>query len=170
MRPDRLYKRGDQAYFRVNRAFNVRSTTEFINDDYEIIFSGETEISRTGLLAIFSLIPKKNRSPRFIGRWDQTQEVIDVDIENIDEKSMRAFKATKNGFVGHRSTRISQDPRTFLVDISLPSGPIFRGTFTLNIGWGLEMSETLEVIDFVETVPGRNGLLARVRDLFKKMR
>jgi hypothetical protein len=167
MRPERLYRRGDQTYFRVNKAYNVKPDIEFIEEGYELITKNQSEITKTGLLTIFSLIPKNNGNPSFVGRWDQLQEVIDVDILNVEEQHVRAFRSAKHGFRGHRPQRISQDPRTFLVDISLPSGAVFKGTFTLNIGWGVQMPETLQVMDFVETAPGKGGFLSRMVGLFR---
>jgi hypothetical protein len=167
MRRDRLYKRGNQTYFRVNKAFNIKPSVEFIDGTYELIFSVQNEMTPTGLLVIFSIVSKNTQAPYFIGRWDQLQEVVDVDIENTDSKSVRAFRSSKNGFRGHRPQRISKDTRTFLVDIAIPSGSIFRGALTFNIGWGVEMPETLTVVDFVETDVRKNTFWARVKNFFK---
>lgn len=108
----------EENIFRVTSTFNPKFEIEFLHEDYSIN-SGKRNMTETGYMVVFEL-DSRSTSPRFIGRWDQNEELLDVDILGVDKKAVSDFRAGKNGYYGHHPLRISESPRLFQIEINIP--------------------------------------------------
>jgi len=101
-----------------------------IHPDYEVKF-GDPKVSSTGSMVIFKLIPKDGCSgPRFVGRWDNKQEALDVDVFDAIDKENKQFKAGADGYCGHHNGKaeFGASGRTYQIKIEwLGKGTIFEG-------------------------------------------
>lgn len=132
-----IYKRKGGNIFRHNKIFNAKINTQELNENYELSVPEINELSETGLLTIFKIHPRSNKEmPSFSGRWDEKQNMLDMDILNVTDKISTLFKAGKDGYFGHHPIRISESPRLFQVIIKIPEHDIFNGEVTFNINMG----------------------------------
>lgn len=122
----------------VDKVHSINVEEEYRDGAFEIEAFPESQRKPNGLLPVFSLRSSEN-AQEFVCRWDQNPEVIDIDMYE-NGKIVAEFKSEKNGYVGHHTVRVSQDPRRFRVDIQIPGQVIFQGYATLNISHTIEIS------------------------------
>jgi hypothetical protein len=111
----------------------VKVTERDLHPDYKIEQHNPIR-GGTGHLPVFSLVPNEAKNPTFTARIDdgvrgrRRMPDLDIDIEGVNAKIERDFKANRNGYSGHHSDRSpNQTERMFEVEIVTPSGTIFRG-------------------------------------------
>lgn len=119
----------DQKKFE-NKTKKVAGTTkidvlkiEYLNQDYEKKILPDNPATKTGLVEVMELIPKISEMPKFILRWDEKANTLDVDIYKGD-KIRNNLWSTK-GYNGHHAQEIEN--RIFKIDISIPNTKIFSG-------------------------------------------
>lgn len=116
--------------------FNLKIKTDYIDPSYNLTFTDINHISDTGLVELFKITPKELSLPFFKGRWDEKDNQVDIDINNVSKSIYNSFKTGRGGYAGHHSTRLSESPRKFLAEINIPGKLIFRGEITFNINFG----------------------------------
>jgi hypothetical protein len=127
---------------------DITITKEFLNRDYSdpVVEPGAApKTSTTGLLVLFRIEPKSGRSylPSFSARWDHGPNTVDIDLVG-DPGEERKFKSSKPGYRGHRTTKVTDDPRVYAIDVETPAtGHVFKGTIALNVDLGFELSGSL---------------------------
>ena len=148
---------------------NLKITTGSIDPDYEIVNQNLTR-GETGLLQVFSLIPKVGNKPSFHARIDDGTPAkrrdpdLDIDIDGVSPKEARDFKAKRNGYQGHHNKRAANpNERAFDVLIMLPTGTVFQGQVSFNVTFsvGLHMSAHAEAT--VDATVIRANWLTRLR-------
>ncbi len=117
----------------------------FIAHSYELRCFDEIRISNTGWLKVFELVPHAVSEPRFIGRWDERAEQLDVDITGVPESISQKFKRGSGGYNGHHSQRLATEGRQYKVAISIPEGKIFEAVMCFGVLRELELKGSLEV-------------------------
>jgi hypothetical protein len=129
---------------------NLTITTRYLDSDYDIFDENLTR-GETGLLRVFSLIPKTPGKPRFRARVDDGSPAkrkspeLDIDIEDVSEVIRRDFKARRNGYVGHHNDRSPNvEQRIFEVEIAIPSGRVFQGNVSFNVAFSVGLSMTTQ--------------------------
>ena len=106
-----------------------------IHPDYEVAF-GASEVSSTGRMVVFRLLPKSGCAPRFEGRWDDKQEELDVDVFNAADEEVRKFKAGATGYCGHHNGKaiFGSHGRTYKIKIVWPGkDTVFEGEANFKI-------------------------------------
>ena len=118
---------------------NLRITARHLDADYQLLTHNLTR-GETGLLSVFSLIPKTAGKPRFEARVDdgspgkRREPELDIDIKGVTAAIERDFKANRNGYVGHHTNRSpSPNQRIFDVEITIPAGSLFEGEVSFNV-------------------------------------
>lgn len=108
----------------------------------------------TGLMRIFDIISDNPANAWFAARWDDGtdhngRDDLDIDIRNVSNNVSRKFKAARDGYRGHHTSRASSsDKRVYVVEIDMPGPtPIFRGLVSFNLNWEVALSDTLNVTD-----------------------
>jgi hypothetical protein len=134
---------------------NLEVVPKYIHPNYELILEDLTR-GDTRLLKVFSLVSKNNAKAKFVARLDDgTPERVkdpelDVDIENVARDVALDFKAGRNGYAGHHTARTKDlDKRAFDVEITIPTGLVFRGTVSFNaafsVGLAIRANATVSV-------------------------
>jgi hypothetical protein len=109
---------------------NLKVATRFLDTQYEIV---QHDLTRgdTGLLKVFSIIPKSAGNPSFHARMDdgstgnRRSPELDIDIEDVGSKAKRDFKADRNGYTGHHTDRSpTAAARLFEIEIATPAGKV----------------------------------------------
>ncbi len=141
MDKSKVYKRKDKNgkeydVFRHDKVFNLKVNTAYIDNDYLLSSLGCNDISETGLIELFKITSKKRDHPSFQARWDEKENLVDIDIKNVSKNISTSFKSEKNGYSGHHSTMVVESPREYHSKICLPNKVIFAGTITFNINHG----------------------------------
>ncbi|MGB6687494.1 MAG: hypothetical protein WBE76_06595 [Terracidiphilus sp.] len=122
-----------------NSANGIEIEVSFCHPDYELSAEASAVATPSKLLRIFSLVPETSSNPTFFGRYDARDDLsgrnkasaVDVDVSGLTDAEERDFKAGKNGFSGHHSTRTKDGQHQIL--ISAPKhGKIFEGTLSMN--------------------------------------
>ncbi len=138
MDPRRVAVRDGKAF----RVSTLRVECEYIDSDYT--FPGEEEakereMTTTGHLKVFELVPATPTLPRFTGRWDQGRDCcIDIDMDGTSGSAIRDFRQGRRGYRGHHPAR--QASGQFLVDLTLPGNRrVFKGVVSLGLGRDLEL-------------------------------
>jgi hypothetical protein len=125
---------------------NLQITARHLDPDYEFL-SHDLTRGETGLLRVFSLIPKIAGKPSFDARVDdgspgkRRELELDIDIKGVTATTERDFKANRNGYVGHHTNR-SPNPnrRIFDVEIAVPAGRLFEGEVAFNVTFSVSAS------------------------------
>lgn len=126
-------------------------TPVFVSENYEQpAVSVAARTSDTGHLELFKIEPKRVDLPWFSVRWDLPDDTVDVDLRG-DPEETRKFAEGWAGYKGHKTARVSESPRTHAIDIETPpTGPVFRGTISLNIDLGLLLKDAMAMTDSAE--------------------
>ena len=122
---------------------NLQITTRHLDADYQLL-RRDLKRGETGLLSVFSLIPKTAGRPRFEARVDdgspgkRREPELDIDIKGVTATVERDFKANRNGYVGHHTNR-SPNPnqRIFDVKIAIPADRLFEGEVSFNVAFSV---------------------------------
>jgi len=119
---------GDGKAFVVN---NMDVKVLHIDPDYDLEKCPRSKITPTGLLTIAKLNPKKERLPKFIIRWDERADTIDIDIYGVSKTVMKYFRNDTNGYRGHHPEKIMlPEGPIYLVNIEIPRRIVFIGFIT----------------------------------------
>jgi len=138
------------------RVFEVKYEIEqgYLNSKYSLSKEVAVLSPKNGWLKIFSLKPISGTDPSFVGRWDggsrdvgKTERYdLDFDIDGVTEEEEYWFIHGKNGYSGHRASRVSSAKGwEYEVFITTPSREIFKGFVRLYLHRKMEFSETLRV-------------------------
>jgi hypothetical protein len=126
-----------------SRLSNLKVTKHYLNPDYDIQEHNLTR-GRTGLLRVFSLVPKKSGIPSFQTRVDDGSQrkpkepELDIDIEGVDGAIRSDFKTGRNGYLGHHTKRVpNPQERIFDVEIAIPNGRVFEGEVFFNVNFSV---------------------------------
>ena len=123
---------------------NLQITERYRNPDYQI-FRHDLTRGETGHLRVFSLIPIAAGKPSFEARIDdgnpgkrKKEPELDFDINGVSKRIRRAFRANRNGYIGHHTNR-SPNPnhRIFDVEIVTPAGKVFEGEVSFNTAFSV---------------------------------
>lgn len=125
---------------------NIKITTEYLSGDYDEPTCAPVARSLdNGLLELLRIEPKRPGFPSFSARWDLADDSIDIDLSN-DPEERRRFARSEKGYRGHKTQRVTDNPRTQRIDIETPVvGHVFTGTVTLNIDLGVTMEDSLNL-------------------------
>lgn len=134
-----------------NTADEIEIEVSFCHPYYELNSAASAVATPSKLLSLFSLVPKTSSNPTFFGRYDARDDLsgrneasaVDVDVSGLTSAEERDFKAGKNGFSGHHSTRKKDGQHQIL--ISTPKHKkIFEGTLSMK---GSAQGELLDICD-----------------------
>jgi hypothetical protein len=125
---------------RVDGAHNIEVEPEFINPHYTLKSSSVSLTTKTGLTQLFELVPDSKALPGFVGRWDDKDQLIDVDPEPRDCINRETWRGEISGYRGHHAATLSADPRVYYIDIATPHGPVFRARVRLNTAIGVRVA------------------------------
>lgn len=119
---------------KARKTFNVDKQQLYLDTDYNIVVLENNEISPTGLLIIAELRPIQNKKlPRFVFRWDQKANTLDVDALNAKKEDIDKFKNGTSNFSGHHPTKLTVEGRQYEVRIVWAGKILFQG----HIGFSL---------------------------------
>jgi hypothetical protein len=124
---------------------NLQITARHLDPDYQLLEHSLTR-GETGLLKVFSLIPKTAGKPRFEARVDdgspgkRKDPELDLDIKGVSTAVEIDFKANRNGYGGHHTNR-SPNPnqRIFDTKITVPTGSVFEGEVSFNVAFSMSV-------------------------------
>lgn len=136
-----VYQRKDnngnlQNTFRDKKVFNLKINKELLNSNYSLSYNDDNDLSETGLVELFIIKSNNPDFPYFKARWDQWDDMVDVDIKNVSKKVSQSFKKWEDWYLWHHSRKIIDPSRTYFIEIKTPEKDIFKGTITFNIGKG----------------------------------
>ncbi|MBC8273860.1 MAG: helix-turn-helix domain-containing protein [Chloroflexi bacterium] len=118
------------------RTRNVSEMHIELDPRYDInVFSGR-EITDTGRLDVGELTPKGSIGgtlPRFAFRWDEKDDALDVDLDNVSEAEIMKFIKGTPDYYGHHTTKISSSGRVFEADIVWQGQKIYKGHISFNL-------------------------------------
>jgi hypothetical protein len=101
-------------------SYNIVVTTEFLSTDYhEPIASGVARALYNGRLDLFRIEPRRPNLPSFSGRWDLNGATVDIDLIGEAEDT-RGFAMQRPGYRGHKTERVSDNPRTQALHSAAP--------------------------------------------------
>lgn len=130
------------------RTRNISVIHVELDPRYDInIFSGR-EITDTGLLDIGELLPKSSIGvtlTRFAFRWDEKDDALDVDPENVSKAEIMKFRKGTPDYYGHHTARISSDRRIFKVDIVWQGQKIYQGQISFNLEFEPVLSDGISM-------------------------
>jgi hypothetical protein len=134
-----------------NSADGIEIEATFCHSDYELSVEASAVATPSKLLRLFSVVPKTSSDPTFFGRYDARDDLsgrnqasaVDVDALGLTDAEEKDFKAGKNRFSGHHSTRTKDGQHQIL--ISTPKhGKIFEGTLSMKAS---ARGELLDILD-----------------------
>jgi hypothetical protein len=138
MDKERFAKKG----FIVAGASGIEVEIEFLNPDFKPPeFKPDATTGDTGRLQLFRIGSDRAGLPAFVVRiGHDNHEAVDVDLIG-DEVERIAFATQAPGYVGHKTQSLNTDPRSYKLNIDVPSvGRVFSGTLTMKtLGLGLRI-------------------------------
>lgn len=151
MDKDKFAKRG----FIVAGVSGVEVETEFLNPDDSLSeIKPDAAVGNTGRLELFRIIPVRVGLPEFLVRiGHDNHEAVDVDLIG-DSDGRSAFALQSFGYIGHKTQDLKTDPRSYRVNIEVPSvGRIFSGILTMKgLGLGVRIFENFHMNDKVDAL------------------
>lgn len=123
----------------------VSEQHRFIHSDYEIVLGG-TQIGPTGLLVIAELKPRDaniGTFPKFVFRWDEKANCLDVDPANVSRTEINHFKEGFGGYYGHHTVKSSSSPRVFTANIGWRTERIYEGQISFNLARKVKLETTI---------------------------
>jgi hypothetical protein len=164
---DRTTKQGDG---QASSLSNLQITAQHLDPDYQLLKHDLTR-GETGLLRVFSLIPKTAGKPSFAARVDdgssekRRSPELDIDIKDVTKAIERDFKADRNGYFGHHTDRSpNQNQRIFDVEIGTPTGKVFAGEVSFNVAFSVAVSFSQGSAVSASATVNRANLLLRMRN------
>lgn len=135
MKPEEVAIKDGKAF----KTTEVKVIEKWIHPKYEMIKYRENRITDTGLLLVAELRPMEENLPRFLFRWDEKAESLDVDITDVSEEIKRKFKRGREGYEGHHPKRVPDEKEIiFEVCIRTPQGKVFEGKISFGLFRELE--------------------------------
>jgi hypothetical protein len=152
---------------------NLQIATHYLDPGYKII-PRQLVRGDTGLLRVFSLLPHSPGKPGFEARVDdgspgrRRSPDLDFDMTGATETAHNDFKAHRNGYVGHHSTRSSNhNHRIFHVQIGTPAGMVFDGNVSFNVTFSVSVTTTVNSTVTANAYMIRAPLITRFRNHLK---
>lgn len=141
--------------FIVAGASGIEVATEFLNPNYILSeVKPDATSGDTGRLQLFRIDPVPAGLPAFLVRiGHDNHEAVDVDL--IGGKAERvAFSSQASGYVGHKTQSLKTDPRSYKLNIEVPSvGHVFSGTLTMKgLGLGVRLVAELRMEAVMDAV------------------
>jgi hypothetical protein len=154
---------------------NLRITPHYLNPDYKIV---QEHLARgeTGLLKVFSLLANTAGTPSFHARVDdgssgkRKEPELDIDIKGVSDAIARDFRAGRNGYVGHHTTKSSSSTeRIFDVEIALPTAKLFEGEVFFNVAFSVSLTMSATASMTADATIQRAGYLVRFRNYLTQL-
>jgi len=162
MKPEEVAIKDGKAF----KTTEVKVIEKWIHPKYKMIKYKENRITDTGLLLVAELRPMEENLPRFLFRWDEKAESLDVDITDVSEEIKRKFKRGREGYEGHHPKRVPDEKEIiFEACIRTPQGKVFEGKISFGLHRELEASKSLGLLCNVVMVVRRR--LRRLRNAVK---
>jgi len=122
-------------------ASGITLDVEFLSSHYrQPLTTAAAMTTKTGHLELFRIEPINPTLPSFSIRFDlDDNQSVDVDLVG-DCRERKAFIKGLSGYFGHKTIQIETSPRSYKIDIGLPTGHIFEGVLKLaGVGFGLRV-------------------------------
>lgn len=129
---------------------------EYLNPKYEIEVFSNKRTTPTGLLEVARLKPKKAELPRFIFRWDENTDDLDVDIYKEGRHRNDLWKIPD--YKGHHTKKIKN--RRFKANIEIPKEKVFRGVIDVGLFIKILKRESVQITERI-TYKIQKGKLVR---------
>jgi hypothetical protein len=132
---------------------DVKICEEDRSPNYRLLEHSPAELTPTGHLRIFELLPTSDGQPAFEARWDggsretgkQERQDLDIDIKGVSSFTKRRFKNGTHGYSGHHSVRdTSAKGRVYDVEICIPGKRVFKGTVSFSVHRKLGLPATTQ--------------------------
>ena len=124
---------------RTEGAQNIEVETEYLDPRYTVELSPLSPATKSGLINLFRVVPKQPSLPAFAARWDDREQTVDVDAEPSNCVDRDSWRDEKNGYHGHHTNRLTDDPRVYQIDLQTPQGSVFKARVRLNIKIGVQL-------------------------------
>src|SRR5258706_1903249 len=99
-------KKEDGKAFEVPLVEILSSENYYIHQAYSFKKEDVAKIGPTGQLIAFRIVSTEHNRPRFLGRWDQNKDLIDIDVENVGMTERSAFRRDADGYGPHQGRKI----------------------------------------------------------------
>jgi hypothetical protein len=147
---------------------NLQITRRYLDPDYQLLQSVLMR-GETGLLRVFSLVPRTAGKPSFEARIDdgnpgnRREPELDIDITGVDKTTERDFKAGRNGYFGHHTDRSpNPEQRIFDVTIATPNFTVFDGEVSFNATFSVEATFSVNSSMSADALVMHPGFLSKI--------
>jgi len=130
-------------------AHNIQLNIRHLDPSYRVEISPVSPATKTGLIALFKVVPNTLTLPGFIARWDDRQQTIDVDPDPLDCIERDDWRNECHGYSGHHSDCVSKNPRVYQIDLEIPARQVLHASGTLNLNIGARVGDAIEMADSV---------------------
>ncbi len=132
---------------KVGGSTSVKIYKNYLSSEYEVKMYCEQEASDTGLVKFCELIPRHLHLPKFIFRWDERGEALDVDIHINGKPAKKLWN--ESGYSGHHPQKIEDKGynRGYNIDIKIPGRQIFLGVIDIGLSFELKIKDSIFLSD-----------------------
>jgi hypothetical protein len=127
---------------RIEGVHNVSLELKFLDAGYRLEYCERSSTTSSGHTAIFRLVPTDPPVAGFVSRWDNREQTIDVDPEPPNCIDRDDWRDERNGYRGHHSRKVNDNPRIYEINLHTPAGPVLHATIRLNIDVGMQFGDT----------------------------
>lgn len=110
-----------------------------LHPSYDLVTLGPTRIGGTGYLKVIEWKPRVPGLYCFVGRWDEGQGSLDIDMEEIVAAAVNRLPSWPPAYSGHHPKRLPGGSRRFDVEIKMPGQQgkptitVFRGVVDFGV-------------------------------------
>jgi hypothetical protein len=123
---------------------------DFLDSEYEVEILSEQSTTPTGLLEVIRLKPRKLELPKFIFRWDENADKLDIDIYKKERLCKELW--SEIGYNGHQTKKMPGEGKLFEANISIPNRHIFKGNIDVGLFMQLIIKDSTNLTDSIKVV------------------
>jgi len=123
---------------------------DYIDRNYKIKVLSNHPTTKTGLVEVIQLFSENPHLLRFIFRWDEKNEELDIDIYRNESICNELWSEKR--YKGHHTQRVIDNGRIFKINISVPDKRIFKGKVNVGLFIKLSLKDSIKSTDSISII------------------
>lgn len=123
---------------------------DYLSPKYKVEVLSDQPTTPTGLLEVARLNPERSGLPKFVFRWDESKDELDLDI--YKNGRYRNDLWNKPGYKGHHTDKVKDGEKKFKADVKISGEKVFRGIIDVGLFIKIIIKESVKLTDSIKVV------------------